>query len=278
MRKEIDTPASNINADIAEQNREIIQLNQERRELSDRLVTAEAEAKSSTKRTSKFEAEAESYRKNYQALLADYNYTEDLYYRLHKLFKRSMQEVYRAMSELREPRLRPKAPEGCLNCCVSGHSYRSCAKDYSGLFCQICSHPDFSTEDCPWPHYTELPKSLPDHLRCKCCWRPRNMPDPNCYDCRKRMMSENIALLPPPIPEKPFEKVDNAPPQKEESLTLNTCAQEAKFLGSEALQKLSLHASDVANATLWQSLAQAYSLVVNKNDNDSEEEDGDEKE
>lgn len=61
------------------------------------------------------------------------------------------------MVELREPKLRPKAPDGCLNWGTKGHSHRSCSKPFSGRFCQTCSNPDFSTEDCPWPHYKELP-------------------------------------------------------------------------------------------------------------------------
>ncbi|XP_043462992.1 uncharacterized protein LOC122499026 [Leptopilina heterotoma] len=169
LRKEVNTPVPSINADIAEQNREIIRLNQERRKMSDRLTAAETESKSSAEQEAKFKAEAQSYRKDYNELIADYYHIEDQYYRLHNLLKSSIKEVFRAMTELREPRLRPKAPDGCLNCGVSGHSYRSCAKEYTGLFCQICSHPDFSTDDCPWPHYSELPKQLPDHKRCKCC-------------------------------------------------------------------------------------------------------------
>lgn len=188
LRKKASTPAPS-NADIAEHSREILLMNQERRELSEKLVTAEEKIKSSEEQRAKLQKVVNSNKVDYDELLADYYYIEDQYNRLRQLFKRSFTEVFRAIAEFREPRLRPKAAPGCLNCGVSGHSYHTCEKTYSGRFCQICCHPDFSTEECPSPHYTELPGSS-ERLRCKCCWRPLNLPDANCHECRKRMKAD----------------------------------------------------------------------------------------
>lgn len=104
------------------------------------------------------------------------------------------------------------------------------------------------------------------------------------------MMQENVILrnqlaieleskcsLPQTQPRKPSGNDNNSLPVKEDPTAHNTCAQEALLLGAEALHKLSPHASDAANATLWQCLAQAYSLVVDKDDTVQEDDDEDEK-
>ncbi|XP_051165720.1 uncharacterized protein LOC127284367 [Leptopilina boulardi] len=100
-----------------------------------------------------------------------------------------MTEVFRAQMQLREPLLRPKASEGCLNCGQSGHSHRLCKEKYSGKYCQKCANMGFSTEDCPWPHYAMVNYQVPECNRCKHCWRPRNLPDANCYECRRRVIT-----------------------------------------------------------------------------------------
>lgn len=96
-------------------------------------------------------------------------------------------------SELREIRIRPKAPEGCLNCGAQGHSFKFCKKQYNGRFCQICANPEFSTDKCPWPHAAKGKFDVPEYQRCKGCRRPKNLPDINCGDCRNRVIETKIA-------------------------------------------------------------------------------------
>ncbi|XP_043473385.1 uncharacterized protein LOC122505672 [Leptopilina heterotoma] len=141
LRREVTSAATTpYNAVISDQACQITQLNEKCNGLSDRLATAEEKLKSSQQLCAQHKADVDSYAE-------DYYYLEGLYKRLRRLFKDRIQEVYVSLTELREPRLRPKAPPGCLNCGVIGHNFRSCPKEYSGQFCQICSHPDFSTED-----------------------------------------------------------------------------------------------------------------------------------
>lgn len=183
-------------------------MNNEHRELSQELTSAngqlttcreecanlQAQLTSCREERAKLQTNVDSYEVDYKALQKDYDYVEDLYYCLRRLFKAKIKEVFQATVEIREPKLRPRAPDGCLNCGVKGLSYRSCPEPYAGHVCQICSHPNFSTEDCPWPHYKELPKAPNDDKRCKCCWRSLNLTDTNCYECLRRLIQKNIAL------------------------------------------------------------------------------------
>lgn len=272
LRKEANPIRINNHQEIVEQYRTIVRLQDEQRGLEKQLSASNDEL-------SKLKVDYDSYEIDYEDLLEDYNYLEEKYFRLKKLFKERIQEVYRAHVELREAKLRPKAPDGCLNCGKTGHSYRSCQAKYSGKFCQICAHPDFSTKECPWPHYSEWPHQLPERLRCKCCWRPLNLPDVNCHTCRKRMIESalinrnKLALelevqhtlrtsaqnQNPVIPE-----ADR--PQDQDSPACSPPTTGAPHVEVDVIRKLSPYDSDAMNAILWESLAQVHKLNIEKDE------------
>lgn len=114
--------------------------------------------------------------------------------RIKKLFTKCVVEVHQAQCKLRQPKLRPKAAKGCLNCGTEGHSWRSCPrKDSGAVFCHVCNAIGFTAEDCPWPHYREfIDDSVPLSLRCKTCRRLLSEPDPACGPCRQRIIEQAI--------------------------------------------------------------------------------------
>ncbi|XP_043478176.1 uncharacterized protein LOC122508724 [Leptopilina heterotoma] len=159
----------------------------------DEVALHKAEATHFKAEAAKLQKIVDSYETDYNALLADYNYMEKLQLRTRNLFRHKISEVFKMQAELREIRIRPKAPDGCLNCSMPGHSFKFCRNEYTGRFCQKCANPDFSTDECPWPHVAEGKFDIPDHQRCKTCKRPKNLPDVNCGECRKREMERRIA-------------------------------------------------------------------------------------
>lgn len=200
---------------VSAQYKMFMELTKERQDVTGQLLESKEEATQLKQQAAKLQSDVESYERDYDSLSADYAHLEKVYTKTRDLFTRKISEVFRAQVELREPRLRPKAPEGCLICGVSGHSFRTCQKPYGGRFCQKCANPDFSTDYCPWPHYSGGSGQIPESSRCKICWRPHNLPDVNCADCRKRMirsriikrnqqaqMLEDQATQPPPPKEK----------------------------------------------------------------------------
>ncbi|XP_051160491.1 uncharacterized protein LOC127281050 [Leptopilina boulardi] len=186
------TPTSRFEADLGDQYKALLDLLKERHDLSAQIAKITEESDDLRANCARMKKDLKSYEEDYHHLSEDYSYQEDYSNRLRELFHRTVSEVYHAHANLREPKLRPKVPEGCLNCGIPGHSFRSCHKKYSGKFCQVCAHPDFTTKECPWPHYPNAFTSIPENRRCKSCWQPKNLPNPHCVDCRRRMIAEGI--------------------------------------------------------------------------------------
>ncbi|XP_043481306.1 uncharacterized protein LOC122510599 [Leptopilina heterotoma] len=166
-------------------------LNKERYNLTNTISELQKEITDLKVERATMKKDLDSYEADFNRVCDDYSYQEDYSLRLKKLFYNTVSEVCHALANLREPKLRPKAPEGCLNCGISGHSFRSCQRKYNGRFCQTCAHPDFSTAECPWPHYPNGPSSIPESSRCKSCWQSKTTPNPHCAECRRRMIREN---------------------------------------------------------------------------------------
>ncbi|XP_043469495.1 uncharacterized protein LOC122503121 [Leptopilina heterotoma] len=169
------------------------QLAKHREETAQQLSKNEEEIDHFKSEAAKLKQKADSYEADYYSLLDDYNYTEKLYHRTRDLFRHKISEVFKIQSELREIRIRPRAPKGCLNCGEHGHSFKVCRKAYNKRFCQKCYSPDFCTDECPWPHVAEEKFDFPEHQRCKGCKRPKNLPDVNCGECRRREIEQRIA-------------------------------------------------------------------------------------
>ncbi|XP_043474360.1 uncharacterized protein LOC122506312 [Leptopilina heterotoma] len=169
------------------------ELLQEKQNLAEQLAKCKEEADDSKSEVAKLKKKVDSHAADYYSLLDDYNYMEKLYYRTRDLFKHKITEVLKMQSELREIRIRPRAPKGCLNCGEQGHSFKVCRKLYNQRFCQICHSPDFSTEECPWPHVADEKFDVPEHQRCKGCKRPKNLPDVCCVECRRREVERRTA-------------------------------------------------------------------------------------
>lgn len=150
-------PTTFNSKDIKQYFEVICGLDKERRELADKLSASQEETKS-----------------------------------IRELFKTKMEEVFRAQAELREPHLTSIAIEGCLNCSALDHSFKECAKPYNGRFCELCGSLEFSTENCPWPHYKRRSSRVSNLHRCGWCRNPLHMPDVNCDKCRERMIKSAI--------------------------------------------------------------------------------------
>ncbi|XP_051176163.1 uncharacterized protein LOC127291227 [Leptopilina boulardi] len=196
LRRQVDAGKAtqsrdNTSSDITDLYRKLLDSVQRERELSNSLVAAQKELAEYKVENKSMKADLESYDYDYKSLSNDYTAVEILNKRFKELFSKKMSEVFLAQAELREPRLRPKASEGCLNCGQQGHSFRLCKQPYTGKYCQKCAIEGFSTADCPWPHYAMVRYQVPESNRCKHCWRPRNFPDVNCYECRRRLISSN---------------------------------------------------------------------------------------
>lgn len=197
LREKLDateaTPPINGIADMAAHYKMLSELLQEKQNLAEQLAKCKEEADDSKSEVAKLKKKVDSHAADYYSLLDDYNYMEKLYYRTRDLFKHKITEVFKMQSELREIRIRPRAPKGCLNCSEQGHSFKVCRKPYNQRFCQICHSPDFCTEECPWPHVADEKFDVPEHQRCKGCKRPKNLPDVSCVECRRREIERRTA-------------------------------------------------------------------------------------
>ncbi|XP_051153660.1 uncharacterized protein LOC127276943 [Leptopilina boulardi] len=173
----------------------LLTVTNEKSSLTDQLAKTKEELRHCKQQVDKLQTKGEKLQDKYEALQEDYDYAAydaKLAKRYKDIFRETLSDVYRAVAELRELQRRPRAEQGCLNCGIPGHSYRSCTKPYSGKFCQKCAHPDFSTSECPWPHFVNGPPGIPEHLKCKRCWGPLNAPDTKCIECIRRMMADNL--------------------------------------------------------------------------------------
>lgn len=187
------TPTTSKDKDAIANYKILSKLLDEKQNLAEQLASQNEEIENLKLEIAKLKSLVVSYDTDYYNLLADYDYVEELHRRTRDLFKHKISEVYKMQSELREIRIRPRAPEGCLNCSLHGHSFKNCNKPYTGRYCQKCAAPDFSTEECPRPHVAETKFDVPEHLRCKGCKRPRNLPDVNCGECRRRTIERETA-------------------------------------------------------------------------------------
>lgn len=126
LRNPATQPVANASHPLEESMKTLIELNSERRLLTYRLEEAKEEVDFYERESTKQQKLVKSYEDDYNALSADYDYLDDLHKRTQKLFTSKISEVFRLQSELKEVRIRAKAPEGCLNCNMSGHSFRTC--------------------------------------------------------------------------------------------------------------------------------------------------------
>lgn len=173
-----------------------LELSKDHRQLAEKLNVAQNELQSTQKKNEALQAELTAFNYDWDSLLSEYNRIKPqarLSNTYKKYFANKISEVYHAHAQLREPALRPKVPPGCLNCGKLGHSHRSCSTQYNGKFCQECACTEFSTQDCPWPHFVNAMPSLPEHLKCRRCLSPRNQPDPHCSLCRQHIISKATA-------------------------------------------------------------------------------------
>lgn len=174
----------------------LLEQSRERQSIYKKMEDTQTTLQESQKKVEELQAELAAFNHDWDNLLTDYDRIEPLA-KLSKRYKdyfaQKLSEVYHAQAQLREPALRPKPPPGCLNCGSLGHPHYSCPTEYNGKFCQECTCTDFSTRDCPWPHFANAKPSLPEHLKCKRCRSPRNMPDPHCSLCRQQLVEKAIA-------------------------------------------------------------------------------------
>ncbi|XP_051159142.1 uncharacterized protein LOC127286075 [Leptopilina boulardi] len=271
--------------DVATHYKMLTELLQEKQKLAEQLPRYKEEALHFKSEATKQKKLVDSYEIDYNSLLADYNYLEKLYHRTRDLFRHKVSEVFKMQSELREIRIRPRAPEGCLNCGSPGHSFKCCKKAYSERFCQICANPDFSTDECPWPHVADGKFDVPEHQRCKVCKRPKNLPDVNCGECRRRVIEIKIAKRDQQIIELVKRTIEKPTLQNKRTSQKETCKvdDEASKPRSPVTRKTSpeLIPSEIAgndsrdpsrilapfdsddnNADLWETLCQAYKLGI----------------
>lgn len=173
-----------------------LDLTKNHQKLVEKFHVTNNQLQESEKHARELKNELEAFNYDWEDLLQSYNRVEPLA-RLAKKYKSyfstKLSEVYHARAQLREPTLRPKVPPGCLNCSATGHCHRTCSVPYNGKFCQTCACTDFSTRECPWPHFANATPSLPEHLKCKRCRSPRNLPDPHCSLCRRQLIATAVA-------------------------------------------------------------------------------------
>ncbi|XP_043460932.1 uncharacterized protein LOC122503610 [Leptopilina heterotoma] len=175
----------------------LLEQSKERQNMYEKLEATQVKLQKSQEKVEELQTELTAFNYDWDNLLADHKKIQPLAKlsnRYKNYFTQKLSEVYHAQAQLREPALRPKPPPGCLNCGGRGHPHYTCPKEYNGKFCQECNCTDFSTRECPWPHFANAEPSLPEHLKCRRCRSPRNMPDPHCSLCRKQLVEKAITM------------------------------------------------------------------------------------